>query len=223
MFSKIKDVFAVAPVLFLVVGGAAASLVVGIVWIFVWFFTPEMVNVQVKDTNWIYTSELRVRETMHSGEWGEPGRKGHYNEPAFNVSCRNKYYGTEDCYPYNCNCSKDSKGNETCDTCYHQCDVYRDWCDYSYFDWPVAKTESTSGTGHETSWPVLTAKSATERLERSEFYQVTFNRLEDVYEHEPRNLTEYRKFSVGDYWRLQVGKLRTHHIEELIKLTAEKE
>jgi hypothetical protein len=205
------------------IGAGIGTTIGSIVWFFGWLFTPAMVNTQVKSTDWTYTSELRVREIRHTNEWGRPGSKGFYQEPAFNVSCHTEYYGTEDCNPHDCMCSRSSDGRMSCSTCYDQCPEYRDRCEYDYYEWPVAQTAQTSGTGKETHWPDLAAKPPRQRLELSHVYKIVFSRESDVYEYNPETLQGYQQFSVGEYWRLQVGKIRTHNIENLKRLQAEQE
>ena len=201
----------------LVVGMALGCLAYFIIWLFI----PARLNTKVTSLEWTHAINLRIREIRHDAEWGQPNNKGFYDEPAFNVSCRSKYYGTEDCNPHPCFCDK--KGS--CDTCYDQCAEYRDWCNYDYFEWPVSLTQVTSGTDPETYWPKLEAVGVDQRLQRIKEYKVVFQKTDnsDSYEYLAEDLLDFKRFNVGEYWRLRVGKLRTHNIEELERLQAEKE
>lgn len=226
-----------------------------LLWFFIWLFTPRYVDVKVEDVVWTYTANLRHRTQLHTEEWGRPGTRGFYNEPAFNVSCERRYYGDEDCNPhdchphsqsyscnctsYDCNCSTSCSNSrngfsncsrscgscsrcDTCyrtvyDTCYDRCSVYKDWCSYDYYDWPIASTQMTSGHDHAVYWPYLVPASAEERVQKIQNYKVLFSCPDDKYEYEPDSLLEYKRFSIGDAWRLQVGKIRDHHIEGMQK------
>lgn len=203
--------------IFLIGGMIFGCLIYFIIWL---LFIPSHLNTKVSSIEWIYTANLRIREIRHSSEWGNPGRKGFYDESAFNVSCRSKYYGTEDCNPHPCFC--DNKG--VCNTCYDQCDEYRDWCNYDYFEWPVFQTQVTSGTDHEVYWAKLIAVGVDQRIQNIKEYKVVFQKTDnsDSYKYAAEDLIDFKRFNVGEYWRLRVGKLRTHNIEELEKLQAER-
>lgn len=241
-----------------------ASVVAGsglLAMFLVWLFTPKHVDAKVDGIQWSYTSNLRERQIKHDSEWGHPGNKGFYKEPAFNVSCKSEYYGTEDCHPhdcnphrvsYSCNCTSydcncrttcvDQKNGfsrcsescsrcnkcDTCyrteyDTCYDQCPVYKDRCEYDYYEWPISRTESTSGEDHKVYWPPLRALPPDQRLQNIEKYQVNFSCQGESYEYTPANLTDFNRFDVGQFWRLQVGRIRTHNIEDLQRIQAEKD
>jgi hypothetical protein len=227
----------------------------------VWLFTPKHIDAKVENIHWSYTANLREQKIQHDAEWGRPGNKGFYEEPAFNISCDNRYYGTESCNPHDCNphtvsyscnctsyqcncstsCTNQKNGYSSCtkscstcskcstcykteySTCYEQCPVYRDWCQYSYYEWPITKTQSTSGDDQKVYWPSLSADGSLQRLQRTETYEVGFSCPDDKYKYEPEDLLNFRRFNIGDLWRLQVGKIRTHNIESLERLKAEKE
>jgi hypothetical protein len=234
---------------------------VGLVWFFIWLYTPKFVDTKVATIHWEYISNLRTQEIHHNGEWGHPGGKGFYNEPAFNVSCDSRYFGTEDCHPhdcrphqvsydcncvsYECNCKKSctnqkngySSCSESCstcnrcrtcsrteyDTCYDSCPVYRDWCEYDYKEWPVTKTLKTEGDDHKVYWPDLQPGGSDQRLQEIELYQVKLICPGDEFEYKPANLVDFGRFNPGDFWRLQVGKIRGHNIESLRRIRAEKD
>lgn len=221
---------------------AAAVLALGcLIWGVVWLATPREYDVPVADLSWKYTEKMRVRELRHSAEWGRPGPKGYYQDTPFNVSCQRKYYGQEDCDPYDCepyqaeeacgnyecNCRTQckDKGNgfsdcrqecERCTryctktkyrTCYRSCPVYKQWCDFDYFEWPVRTTQETTGTTHQVSWPGLKPTSDFSRIERSEHYEVRFRCKDEMQTYRPQDLADFRRFSPGDYWRIRIGKV----------------
>lgn len=225
-----------------------------LVWFIVWLVTPKTIDAHVQEIGWTYTENIRERATFHDANWDRPGNKGFYAEPAFNVSCQSKYYGTENCNPHECNphsvsyscncttyecgcttsCSSNGNGYSTCsercsscsrcdtcyrteyDTCYDQCPVYRDWCSYDYYDWPVKQTKSTGGASHEEHWPGLQPADG-QRLERVEHYNVTFLGEGDRYNYEPETLLDFRRFDVGERWHLKVGRFG-HRVKTLTKV-----
>ena len=137
------------------------------------------------------------------------------------------------CTSYSCNCrthkscssSKNGFSNcseyETCstcercstcsrteyDTCYDTCDVYRDWCSYDYYEWPIVATKTTQGNTREVAWPDLQANGADQRLDRHEEYKVVFVKGEESWTHRPTNLGEFQTFSSGTTWVVDVNRL----------------
>ncbi len=238
----------------LIVAGLA-----GLIWGIVWILTPREVDAKVTDLSWTYTSNIRERQTLADAEWGRPGSKGFYKEPAFNVRCESRYYGTENCNPhqcnahqvsyscnctsYSCNCRQSCTDNrnvfstctevcstcqrcDTCyrteyDTCYDQCPVYRDWCSYNYYDWPIKTTQHTSGADHVVRWPDLVPIGDQQRLQKIEKYKVDFRTAAEAFEYAPESLTDFRRFTRGDPWRLKIGKVRGR-VENLEPILAEK-
>ena len=236
---------------------AAGAVGLGLlVWLIVWLATPRRIDAKVDRIGWSYVENLRERETRHSAEWGRPGGKGFYNEPAFNVSCERRYYGQERCRPHDCNphrvsyqcrphdcncretCSDNGNGYSTCrttcstcydtcyrteyDTCYDSCPVYKQWCEYDYHEWPIKKTEVTSGDSHKVKWPGMvapvTGPDDRYRVERVEVYDVKFVHERETLYYRPKNLADYRRFFVGDTWRLKIAKVTgTVSPEKLLK------
>lgn len=212
----------------------------GLVALGVFLFMPWEVTAKVSALRWDYRADLRQRVTLHGSGWGSPGG-------AFNVSCKRKWYGTENCNPHNCNphsvsyecnctsyecncsthCSDNGNGFSTCsetcstcqqcstcsrieyDTCYDQCDVYKDWCEYDYYDWPIIKTLTTSGSSHNEHWPDLAADGPLQRLDKTERYSVDFVKEAEVWIYKPRQLAEFQRYVVGKPWRIKVNRVRS--------------
>lgn len=233
----------------------------GIVWFFVWLFTPNYIDAKVKSVEWSYTINLRIREVRHSSGWGPPGNQGYYHEAPFNVLCGTRLRGTENCHPYNCdphletydcrckqvqcNCRQDCKdfkngftrctkscntcsNCDTCtrtkfDTCWEQCPVYEDWCNYDYYEWPIQETKNMSGTNHNVQWPNIVVTGSTQKIEKTEDYIINFSTSNDMYQYNPKTVTDFMRFGIGDTWRLHVGKIQVHHIESLQRIKAEKD
>ena len=207
----------------------------------VWLLTPWEEDAKVNFIEWRYTSDLRQKTLMHGEGWGSP-------IGSFNVSCRSKYYGDEDCHPHQCNphsvsydcnctsyecncrksCSDNKNGFSTCsescstcqrcstcsrteyDTCYDRCPVYRDYCTYDYYEWPIIQTLKTSGMEHNEHWPELAANGPEQRLDRAEFYEVTFieaHTAKDHWTYRPGGLTAFKTFEPGQFWRIQVNRI----------------
>ncbi len=225
-------------------GVAAAA--VGLIGFVIWLFIPHDVDAQVASTRWAYTIELRERHTYAGEGWGRPGGKGYYSEPAFNEDCHSKYYGDENCNPYQCNphqvsytcnctsyqcscstsCRDNGNGFSTCsqscstcqscqtcyrteyDTCYHRCPVYKTWCQYQYYDWPVIQQAKTSGTGPEVQWGEVAAPIGLQRIATHEEYRVDFADADDgepLCAIEPQTLTDYHKYQEGAAWVVSVS------------------
>ena len=107
--------------------------------------------------------------------------------------------GTDDCNPHDCN------GRMVYETCYDQCDVFEDWCAYSYDTWPAIATKTTAGNTVETFWPDLSAAGNDQRLERSESYQVRFTDGTDHWKHVPDGLASFQCFRPGTRWNATVS------------------
>ena len=135
-----------------------------------------------------------------------------------------------DCRPHDCRCRKTCSDNgngysscqercdtcyETCyetvyDTCYKQCPVYDDWCSYDYHEWPVEQTKTTSGNDHKVAWPGLVAADEKHRVQRVEAYAVEFVRTtgKETFPYHPSTLADFKRFFVGDAWKIEISKIR---------------
>lgn len=231
------------------------------IWFLVWLITPKKVDATVQSINWQYNVTLERDFLKHGSGWGTGAR-------AFNISCQSKYYGTENCQPYDCNprqveyscgsyvcgtktesyscqpyscncrtrCRDNKNGYSTCSetcstcyrsctrqvdktctkycnkteysTCYKQCPVYRDWCEYDYYEWAPVDSAATSGATHVVSWPALQASGSRERLRKSEKYQVLFGDGKETWELNPDSLGEFKRFSKDSRWRIEIGPFR---------------
>jgi len=100
---------------------------------------------------------------------------------------------------------------ETCskteyDTCYDQCDVYRDWCTYDYYEWPIVATQKTAGAAHDEHWPALAAEGDTQRLDRTERYEVDFTGKSDKWVFRPAGLQDFQRFKPQALWKIKVNR-----------------
>lgn len=136
------------------------------------------------------------------------------------------------CTSYECNCrttctdnkngfSSCSESCSTCqrcstcsrteyDTCYDRCPVYKDYCTYDYYEWPIIQSLKTGGFEHNERWPELEAKGADQRLDKTEFYEVTFMEArasKKSWTYKPRSLAEFKTFDTKQLWRIEVNRL----------------
>lgn len=173
-----------------------ASIIIVIIWFLCWLLVPHEKIAKVVGINWSYRSDLRQKTLAHDSGWGSPFG-------SFNVSCRRRYYGDEDCNPHRC---YDSFGTGTYRTCYNRCSVYKDWCEYDYYVWPIIKTVETYGSAHDEHWPELTA-GPDQRIDKTERYRVTFI-AEDEWTYRTDVLNDFLRFNLDTFWRIKVNKLK---------------
>lgn len=175
------------------------------------------------------------KSDMKSGAFNVTCESKYYDTEDCNPhQCRPHSVSYEcNCSSYECNCQQSCTDNkngfstcsETCstcqrcstcsrteyDTCYDQCPVYKPWCSYDYYEWPVIQTLTTSGVTHDEHWPVLEAKGEEQKLDRTENYAVTFidvKNSKESWEVAPRSLGEFQQFEPAQVWRLKVNRLR---------------
>lgn len=200
-----------------------------------WLFIPHETTAKVASINWTYQSDLRQKTLMHDSGWGTPFgafntscRRKHYGTEDCNPHRCNPYSVSYDCNctTYDCNCARNcSNGNRECRrtcstcrrcsrcsrteyrTCYDRCDVYRDWCEYDYYSWPVVKTLATSGADHNEHWPDLVASGPEQRLDRTEKYRVVFTGKKE-WTYAPNNIGEFRRFQANEMWKIKVNNLK---------------
>lgn len=214
---------------------AGAAGIAALILLLLWLFMPHEESVQVAEISWEYTEHLKERVEKDGEGWDFQVPAG-----AHNVSCINKFYGTEDCNPYDCNphevgydcnpydcgcrevCTDLGNGFSSCDdvcstcyeecsrteydTCYEQCDVYKDWCDYSYYEWPIIRTEKTTGSSHAVEWYGLKTTRPHQKIVRIEEYQVSFSGEGKIWAYQPSDLGEFRAFEKGAEWIIKVNR-----------------
>lgn len=203
------------------VGAAVTAGVVALIWFIVWMAYPREVVTTVDDISWMYITNLRQKETRQGSGWGHQGTRGFYKEPVFNERCESRYYGEE---TYICGwytTTYDCGNNTTCQTVnYVYCNrpVYKTWCDYSYFEWPVIDTIQKFGSTHEVVWGEFNVKGLHQRIQKISSYEVNFKTIDDGWQYKPGDLEDFKRFNPGDKWKLQVGRIRRHNIEKMTKL-----
>lgn len=199
---------------------SAIALGVGsLLWFTVWMATPRNVDTTVHDISWMHITHLRQREIRHNAEWYWQSKKGFYKEPVFNQVCTRRYHYTNTyvCGSYTMSCGKDCTT-----TVYIYChdDIYDDWCNYDYFEWPVVDTKQLFGNTHEVSWGTF-QPGPLQRVQNIANYEVNFSTSDDEFQYKPDGLVDYRRFTPGDHWTLTVGRIRRHNIEHMEQVPPE--
>lgn len=187
-----------------------------------------------------FYNEAAFNVSCHQRYYGEERCHPHDCNPRrVTYECR--------CTTYDCNCrnecSDNKNGYSTCrrvcssckscdtcsrteyDTCYDSCPVYKDWCSYSYHEWPVKETKESFGYTHDVSWPgLLPNPQRSQRVQRVAQYQVLFRDSAEnsTLTYEPTELAVFKQFFVDDTWKLEVGKV-TGKVNPVKRITAEAE
>ena len=226
-----------------------AALVVGLlVWLGLWLFLPHEVDTTVTSTTWEYTMELQQRETRSGEGWDGDRPDSHFNDSCrtkqrgtedCNPHDCNAHSESYDCNPHDCSChdvcSDNGNGYSSChqscstcydscsrtvyDTCYDQCAVYDQWCEYDYYAWPTILNQRTSGDDHEVHWPVMPEPKALQRIQSDAKYHVIFTGKEDTWDIAPKSLNEFTQYTRGTMWKIKVN--RAGKVEPLHELKAE--
>ena len=128
------------------------------------------------------------------------------------TTCTDNKNGFSSCSESCSTCQRCSTCNRTeYDTCYDSCPVYKDYCTYDYYEWPIIQTLKTSGFEHNEHWPELAANGVDQRLDQTEFYEVTFIEAKtgkENWTYRPKTLVEFKTFEAKQFWRLKVNRLR---------------
>ena len=170
-----------------------------------WYHWPREKPAQVVHAIWSYTHYLHQKTRTHSEEWGKPYGK---NVIPGTLSCERRYYGEEDCF-----CHDVCSGNGSNETCTHHCSscsVYKDWCKYDHWIWPVIKTANTTGTSvDEPVWPMLAAQPPDQYIEQKPEYLVTFQNDDpsDTKQctYTAKDYKELHQFIRGEWWRVKTN------------------
>ncbi len=231
----------------LILGLGGAMLVLGLITLLLiprevnasisgisWVYTADLrQKTQKHGTDWGSPSESSAfNVSCNKKYYGDEDCHPHDCRPhseSYECNCT-----SEEC---NCHesCSSNGNGFSTCttrcstcrscstcsrtvyDTCYDQCPVYKNWCEYDYYAWPVISTNQTAGTTHEVKWPDLAANGPDQRLDRTEKYKVAFTDGKDNWTHTPWSYAEFQKFSTGETWKLKVRRIGS--VEPLEKVS----
>lgn len=209
--------------------GAAALLS-----LLIWLLVPHQKHAKVQSTHWTHTVKIRQRTTVHDNGWGSPA--GAFNVSCDRRKKGTENCHAHDCRPHTvryesgsheCNCRQSCSGgkngysscSEVCDdcpdystrteydTCYDQCDVYDDWCEYDEYKWPVVATPTHEGDDQSCTWPSV-AITDTQRAEQVASYDVVFAYDDKTATYHPSSVDDYRRFTVGVPWLIKVNIAR---------------
>jgi ribosomal protein L40E len=86
-------------------------------------------------------------------------------------------------------------------------EVYADWCQYTYDEWKLFTTESTTGHDLNPYWPEISLRANQREGERTETYQVLFDADGKQYRYRVRDVAELTRFEEGSRWLLTVNAL----------------
>lgn len=122
-------------------------------------------------------------------------------------TCTSKKNGFSSCTTHCSTCSKCSTCSRTVySTCYDRCPVFRNWCEYDYYDWPVINQVEVVGDTPDTKWSTMEPEGLDQRMDRLESYTVTFKSSDDAWDYKPKDLEEFKKFRAGMRWQLKVRR-----------------
>jgi hypothetical protein len=208
-----------------------------IVWLLIFLFSTHEGEATVSSLTWEYTSTLYQKGVHEDSDWRDEMSAGHYDESCtvkfFDyVDCNptkcNPHEVPYRCNPRNCNCVEQpvdlgngfSRMEQFCDTCYdtctrteystcyEQCPVNKDWCDYKYDTWPQVDQRQLGGDTHKVRWPSLFAQGSNQRLDKIEFYSVALQPSDGGSKVNVgvNTLQEFRSFNIGDVWIVKTNR-----------------
>lgn len=171
-------------------GTGGTLLVLSLVFFFRWACHSEFRQTRVSELTWVHRTNLRQRGTFRDGDWGSPpARGGFYSEPTWDYDCQSKYHHS----------SCTTVGKSTMCT-----PIYRRWCRYSYYDWPIITFQERQGSGHEMSWLTYGDRlDETHRETREGWYKVSFTDTRQTWTWTTRSVDQYERFVMNDYWQLE--------------------
>lgn len=220
------------------VGAGLAGVVALLVWFFVpWEEDVTVSRIAWEYREDLHQRELHHGENWKhrepSGSFNERCASKYYGDEDCNPHPCNPHSVTYECgcTSYSCNCSTSCSDNgngfstcsETCstcqqcstcsrteyDTCYDSCPVYKPWCSFDYYEWPIVKTLTTSGVVHDEHWPGMTAAPVEQRLDEYEKYEVSFTKPGESWVYRASSLADFKRFETGAEWRIKVNRLRS--------------
>lgn len=103
-----------------------------------------------------------------------------------------------------CDTCYDSCSRSVHDTCYRQCPVYRDWCEYDYYEWPITATLTTAGSGQNVYDPPLEAGEL-QRIDQIEDFKAVFSHKDRTWSLSPMR-AEYARYAIGSEWSVEVNR-----------------
>lgn len=91
------------------------------------------------------------------------------------------------------------------DTCYDQCPVFDNWCEFKHPVWEPILERQEAGDDLKPRWPILEADGAEQRLIRKERYQVRLQYADHIWNHEP-NANDFVRYGIGTTHKVQYSR-----------------
>jgi hypothetical protein len=100
------------------------------------------------------------------------------------------------------------------DTCYDQCPVYDDWCQYKYPQWEEISRKQESGHDTKPHWPELEAHGADQRLQRAANYEVHIKDADHDWKYTPHTREEFQCFDVGTTHKVEYTRAGAFKVKD---------
>ena len=176
-----------------IIGASVGLVVVILIVCLIYHLVPKTYSGKITDANWTTVTSLEQKTKYHGEEWGEPWGK---DIVAGSKSCQSKYYGQRRCYcttHESCSGSGRTRNCTSHESC-SSCPEYRDWCVYDYWEWPIVKSLTKTGTDQEPIWQEMTAADDNQRVVKSVAFSVQFD-LEKIGNtaYSPTSLDEFKQ------------------------------
>lgn len=215
-----------APIAWLGVGGTL--LILFLIWIFVpREFTAKVVSMKWIHMAWYEERQTLHGQGWGSpvGAFNVSCEAKYYGTQRCNPYNCNPHQVSYSCNSYSCNCrtvrSCSNAGNgfsrcsesekcstcyRTCyrqeyDTCWRTCPIYKQWCDYAYYEWVRRGERTLSGASPKTMmWPDIGPLDETHRQLQTPAYIVNFVEGKGSYSYDPGTAEEFSRFEDGQTW-----------------------
>jgi len=153
---------------------------------------PRNMAYKIIHSAWTARTDLQEKTIFHAEEWGRPYGKDVVPDT---LTCDRKYYGEEDCY-----CSMGEDSIQHCSSC----SVYKDWCAYDHWLWPVIQSKSrTDAPEVKLTWPIIKAGD-NQRVVMYIVYEVVFqNEEREKKTYRVSSLKELKLYVPNDWWNVK--------------------
>ncbi len=85
--------------------------------------------------------------------------------------------------------------------------VYDDYCEYTYMDWVVVESVTSSGQDLSPNWPATNPGTDQRAGERTESYTIMFSSESDTYTYTTTNVDLFMQAEIGSRWTLKINQL----------------
>ncbi len=84
-------------------------------------------------------------------------------------------------------------------------EILADWCKYQTMAWVAAAPLVLEGSDLLPTWPSVTLTQDQRHAGQSEGYTIVFTANDRTYQYTPRSEEEFRSFTPGSRWQLEVN------------------